>query len=444
MKRSKLSSQEKEALISKLDKYQKQAFDLMSNGDNVFISGEAGSGKSLLLTTFAAVNDKKVLKIAPTGVAALNIDGVTIHSVFGYGNLIQASHNDLINNGVKLSYAKKQVLKKVNTIVIDEVSMLRSDVFEKMDVILRIINETDKIFGGKQIVLIGDVFQLPPVVKQNEKDFIKQAYGGEFFYDSTIYNKANFKFVELKGNHRQKKDQEFRQILNDIRNNKVNADDINKLNSRLVKTNQKLDNILHLFATRKEVSDFNTNQLNLINSHEFINEAEVIFNKYENKQINFEENFMCPQVLRLKVGAIVMFVQNDERRRWVNGTIGTVVAFLDRYIKVKVKDRTYNVEPTEFTIKEAQLIGNEVVYTDTAAILQYPLMLAYAITIHKSQGSTYEQISVDLSKCFAEGQGYVALSRATSLEGLHLIKPVDSKHLKPASTNTRFYQTLKN
>ena len=444
MKSVKLSKQAKAELISKLDKYQKRAFDLMVKGDNVFISGEAGSGKSLLLTVFAACNDKKVLKVAPTGVAALNINGVTIHSAFGYGNLLESTHNDLINNGIVLSYAKKQLLKKVSTIVVDEASMLRSDVFEKMDLILRIVNKIDKPFGGKQIILIGDIFQLPPVVKQEELDFIKNAYGGVFFYDAKIYKEAKFKFIELKDNHRQQKDSTFRDVLNHIRVGNVTKSDIDTLNSRLVKNEEKIKDILRLFATRREVEEFNTNQLSLINSQEFINSAEILFNKYENSKVNFESNFMCPEVLRLKEGAVVMFVQNDERRRWVNGTIGTVVGFLDRYIKVKVKDKTYNVEPVEFTVKEAQMIGDEVIYTDTIAILQYPLMLAYAITIHKSQGLTYDEVSVDLSKCFMEGQGYVALSRATSLEGLHLCKPIESKHLRSSKDNNKFYTTLKN
>ena len=444
MARVKLSKEAKLDLISKLDQYQKQAFDLMSKGDNVFISGEAGSGKSLLLSIFAACNDKKVLKVAPTGVAALNINGVTIHSAFGYGNLLESSHNDLINNGIVLSHAKRQLLKKVSTIVVDEASMLRSDVFEKMDLILRIVNKTDKPFGGKQMILIGDIFQLPPVVRNEEIEFIKKAYGGIFFYDANIYKEGNFKFIELKDNHRQNKDTKFRDVLNHIRVGKISEADIEILNSRLVKNEDKIKDILRLFATRKEVDEFNTNQLSLIKSNEFINSAEILFNKYENSKVNFESNFMCPEVLRLKEGAIVMFVQNDERRRWVNGTIGTVVGFLDRYIKVKVKDKTYNVEPVEFTIKEAQLIDNEVIYTDTVAILQYPLMLAYAITIHKSQGLTYDEVSIDLSKCFMEGQGYVALSRATSLSGLHLCKKIESKHLKSSKDNSRFYSSLKN
>ena len=444
MKRIKLSKEARLDLISKLDQYQKQAFDLMSKGDNVFISGEAGSGKSLLLSIFAACHDKKVLKLAPTGVAALNINGVTIHSAFGYGNLLESSHNDLIENGIKLSHNKKQLLKKVSTIIIDEASMLRSDVFEKMDLILRIINKIDKPFGNKQIILIGDIFQLPPVVKQDEIEFIKKAYGGIFFYEASIYKEANFKFIELKDNHRQNQDSKFRDVLNHIRVGKVNDNDIKILNSRLVTNEDKIKDILRLFATRKEVELFNHRQLDLINSTEFINRAEILFNKYDSSKVNFEANFMCPEILRLKVGAIVMFVQNDERRRWVNGTIGTVVGFLDRYIKVKVKDKTYNVEMVEFTIKEAQYIDNEVIYTDTVAILQYPLMLAYAITIHKSQGLTYEEVSIDLSKCFMEGQGYVALSRATSLSGLHLCKKVESKQLKSSIDNTKFYSSLKN
>ena len=444
MKRKKLSQQVKEKLISTLDKYQKQAFDMILNGDNIFISGEAGSGKSLLLTTFASYSDEKVLKTAPTGVAALNIKGVTIHSVFGYGNLIYKTVNQICEEDFILSRAKKHLLKNIKTIIIDEVSMLRYDVFEKMEAILKVINKAKEPFGGKQIVLIGDIFQLPPVVKNEEKEFIKQAYGGEFFYDAKAYKEGNFKFIELKDNHRQEKDQQFRTVLNNIRAGQVSEADIAKLNSRIIKNDAKLQGILHLFARKKEVNEFNYNQLALINSNEFINEAEILFNKYDPKPINFEENFMCPQVLKLKEGAVVMFVQNDERRRWVNGTIGTVVGFLDRFIKVRVKEKTYNVEPVEFTVKEATMIGNEIVYNDVAAILQYPLMLAYAITIHKAQGSTYEEIGVDLSDCFAEGQGYVALSRATHLEGLHLIKPISTKHLKPSSANTRFYKTLKN
>ena len=439
-----LTKKEKEELINQLDQYQKKAFDLMSQGKNIFITGEAGSGKSLLLKTFASCSGKKVLKVAPTGVAALNIGGVTIHSAFGYDNIMHCSHNELIENGVLLSNAKKKLLNKVDAIVIDEISMVRSDVLDKVDAILRIICKSDKPFANKQMIFIGDPFQLTPITREGEEDVLKQIYGGLFFYNCPAYKQGDFEFVELKLNHRQNQDKIFRSILNNIREGDVCENDLATLNKNLVKDEKSIEHVLRLFATRKEVDDYNHKRLALIKEEPFINEAEVVFKKNENMVVNFESHFMCPRILNLKTGALVMFVHNDERHRWVNGTIGEVVSFVEPFIKVKVKDRTYNVEPVEFSQKEALLVGNDIVYTDSVVIRQYPLMLSYAVTIHKSQGLTYDEVACDLSKCFVDGQGYVALSRVTSLKGLHLIKPVNIKNIRVNLSNCSFFHKLKN
>ncbi|MCF0230906.1 MAG: hypothetical protein HUJ63_01210, partial [Enterococcus sp.] len=291
---------------------------------------------------------------------------------------------------------------------------------------------------------IGDPFQLTPITRDGEEDILKQIYGGLFFYNCPAYKDGDFKFVELKLNHRQNQDEIFRNILNNIREGNVKSDDLALLNKNLVKDENSIEHVLRLFATRKEVEEYNIKRLESINEEPFINEAEVVFKKNENAEINFESHFMCPKVLTLKTGALVMFVQNDDRHRWVNGTIGEVVSFGYPFIKVRVKDRTYNVEPVEFSQKEALLVGNDIIYSDSVVIKQYPLMLSYAVTIHKSQGLTYDEVACDLSKCFVDGQGYVALSRVTSLKGLHLIKPVTIRNVRVNLSNCTFFHKLKN
>lgn len=193
-----------------LDSEQKYIFDLMTNSNkNLFVTGKAGTGKSYLLRLFVELARKKTLVMAPTGIAALNANGVTIHSVFGFHNLVNISIDNLNENTLRLKSENRKVLKNVETILIDEISMVRSDVFQKMDKIMKLVNRCDLPFGGKQIILFGDLYQLPPVVKRNESEYLKDNFRGKYFFNTEAYNEGKFEFYELSINHRQKSDECF-------------------------------------------------------------------------------------------------------------------------------------------------------------------------------------------------------------------------------------------
>ncbi len=417
------------------DEDQKLAYkNLAYSNDNLFITGRAGTGKSLLLSVFSRATDKKILILAPTGIAALNVGGATVHSAFGFHNLVNLALEDITKNSIKLSMSKQLVLKNVDTIIIDEISMLRSDVLEKINKILQCLNETDEIFGGKQMIFIGDLFQLPPVVRNQEVLFLDEKYGGEYFFLAPSYKKANFHLIELTYNHRQDSDPEFFNILNNIREGNLRKNDIDKLNTRVVDRNDKsLRRVLRLFATKNEVDETNNEVLEDIFGKEFIFEAEIEYNKYNSRNVNIDSNFPFPQFLKLKVGANVMFVSNDRSKRWVNGKMGIVSAISEDLIKVDVEGVTVDVERVSFSQKEANYRNGKISYEDVLQVKQFPLTLAYAITIHKSQGMTYPQIAVDISNCFDYGQEYVALSRTISLDGLNLLEPIalDSINISP-------------
>ena len=205
-----------------LDSEQKYIFDLMTNSNkNLFVTGKAGTGKSYLLRLFVELARKKTLVMAPTGIAALNANGVTVHSVFGFHNLVNISIDDLNEDTLRLKSENRKVLKNVETILIDEISMVRSDVFQKIDKIMKLVNRCDLPFGGKQIILFGDLYQLPPVVKRNESEYLKDNFRGKYFFNTNAYKDGDFEFCELSINHRQKSDECFFDILNGIREGKI-------------------------------------------------------------------------------------------------------------------------------------------------------------------------------------------------------------------------------
>lgn len=423
-----------------MDSEQKAAYSQMEiTNENFFITGKAGTGKSFLLEMFAKGTKKKVLRLAPTGVSALNIDGATIHSVFGFHNLENLEVDEIKVETLKLSPGKKLVLKEVDTIILDEISMVRADTFDKINRILQIVNNSSLLFGGKQMLLFGDVFQLPPIASKNEMIYLRERYGNIFFFDSDSYKAGSFNFIELITNHRQQGDKEFFDILNRIREGNIKREDFSRINSRVVEDSVDLRRITRLYPKRQDADTVNQEELEKIPAKEYTFSAIIEINKSNNQNLNLENCFQVSTHLRLKKGALVMLTKNDPGHRWVNGTLGIVSKIDDAHIFVTIKGIEYEIKPEAFEQREAFYKNSKIEYEVVLGIVQYPLVLAYAITIHKSQGSTYPRIVCDPHDCFAPGQAYVALSRCESLNGLNLLRPLTGARIKVDSHVKEFY-----
>ena len=426
-------------IIKVLDKDQRHAYNLIrETNDNIFITGKAGTGKSFLIELFSKGINKKILLLAPTGTAAVNINGVTIHNVFGYKNLEKPIDQMKVN----LNSEKKVLLKNVEVIVIDEISMVRADVLDKMDKILQIVNESNKPFGGKQMILFGDLFQLPPIVRQEEKDFIYNQYDSEFFFSANSYRNGGFAFIELKENHRQKGDQIFFDILNRIREGRITKQDLNRLNERLDYDRDDIEFVTKIYARKENVDIINEKELQKLTNKEWVYPAEI---QYRNNERSLT-SLPIPYELKLKKDALVMFIKNDQSNRWQNGTKGIVISCEPNKITVKLKSGvSYEVEKEKFEEKEAYYEDGIIKYRTILKVEQFPLVLGYAMTIHKSQGATWNQVAVDVSECFAPGQAYVALSRCKSIDGLFLLNQIQEEDIIVNNKIKEFYlEQLKN
>ena len=419
-----------------LDKQQEKAYDMMENTNhNLFISGKAGTGKSFLLKLFSQGSKKKHLVVAPTGIAALNVGGVTIHSAFGYNNLELGNELEFI----KLKNEKKDVLKNIDVLIIDEISMVRVDILDRIDLILQKLNNNTSLFGGKQVFVFGDLFQLPPIATGDEYKYLQDRYGSIFFFNSDAYRNGNFQYIELFENHRQNNDKAFFNILNNIREGNITPKDIENLNRR---HSESLDlrRILKLFPKKERVEIINNDELSKISAKEYLFEAITEYVKDSNLSKNIENIFPISMNLVLKLGTLIMMVKNDVDRRWVNGTLG-IVSYIDYHrLKVTIDGTEYEVVQEDFESKEAKYSNGKITYETVLRVRQYPLILAYAITIHKSQGMTYKNVACDLTETFESGQSYIALSRCSSLEGLHLIKKITGKEIKVNPAITAFYK----
>lgn len=427
-----------------LDEEQARALDCMENtAGNYFITGKAGTGKSFLLKVFQSLTQKTILKVAPTGIAALNIEGVTIHSAFGYRNLSNQSIENLTEDTISLSPNKRLVLKNMDVLIIDEISMVSADIFDKIDKILRIVcKKEDRPFGGKQVLVFGDLFQLPPVVGREEEKYLKNKYGGIFFFDSAAYKNSGFSYVELRTNHRQKSDRKFFEILNKIREGSVTADDIALINERYVEDPDDLRRVIKLYPKKSLADRVNEDELKKILGEERVYSAEITYNGNTDQTPSLENNFQISTDLKLKIGAMVMMTRNDPSYRWVNGTLGIVEKFGADTVFVRINGVSYEINKADFEMNEATYKDGSITYKPILKVVQFPMILAYAITIHKSQGSTYQQIACDPSDCFAPGQAYVALSRCVDLQGVHLLKRLGRADVKVDSRVREFYLSV--
>lgn len=390
-------------------------FNLIENtNDSIFITGKAGTGKSTLLKYFKNNTAKNTAVLAPTGVAAVNIGGQTIHSFFRFPpRLIQKGNIRRRHNS--------KVMQKLDTVIIDEVSMVRADLMDGIDYALRINRDQMKLpFGGVQMVFFGDLFQLPPVVEKEARGILDQLYDSPYFFKAKVFHKLKLRYVELNKNYRQS-DTQFIDLLNKIRDNAQGNADLGLLNERVRKIIPEDSNhCVILTTTNNRANALNEEKLAELQGKEYKYEA-AITNKFE------EPAYPTEYCLRLKKGAQIILIRNDLDKRWVNGTIGEIAALSCDTIKVSINGSIHEVpksswEKIEYEYNRAEdKIEEKIIGT----FEQYPIKLAWAITIHKSQGQTFDNIVIDLGAgAFTHGQVYVGLSRCTSLGGIILKRPV--------------------
>ncbi len=387
---------------------------LENTKDHFYITGKAGSGKSTLLAYFRSVTQKNTAVLAPTGVAAIRVKGQTIHSFFGFPpKVIQTRHIKKVR--------QIELLQNLETLIIDEISMVRADVFDAIDYSLRVHRKKlTQPFGGVQVIVFGDLFQLPPVVNMDESSLLERIYpNGQCFFHSNIFQDAQFKTLELQSIYRQT-DDHFIYLLNAVRDGSITNSQIDNLNDSLVDSFEMDEGKIILTTTNARASGINQNYLKQLSSEEFSYRAQATGQFYK-------ELFPTDEVLKLKKGAQVIMIKNDPEKRWVNGSIGTIHDIAEKKIKVKINHKIYEVKKEKWDRIQYSYDDDqqEVLENVTGSFKQYPMRLAWAITIHKSQGQTFEKVIIDMSQgSFAPGQLYVALSRCISLEGIELLRPL--------------------
>ena len=411
---------------------------------NLFITGKAGTGKTTFLHQIKQESLKRMVIVAPTGVAAINAKGVTIHSFFQmpFGPILPNQIANTSNAQRKFSKTKIDIIKSLDLVIIDEISMVRADLLDGIDQVMRRYKNRNKVFGGAQILMIGDLQQLAPVVRPNEWSLLQAHYNTIYFFSSKAYQEANVVSIELKHIYRQK-NEDFIKILNEIR-----TDTLSDMSAKILNKNYnpsfsptKEEGYITLTTHNNRANLINESELNKLKIKSSFFKAEISGKFSENAYPNAER-------LELKVGAQVMFIKNDSStdKRYYNGKIGIITAISKESVTVKCANEideivteketwsniNYSINEETKAIKE-EMIG---------AFSQIPLRLAWAITIHKSQGLTFEKAIIDAEASFAHGQTYVALSRCTSLEGLVLKTPITSSAIINDNTVSIFNESV--
>jgi ATP-dependent DNA helicase PIF1 len=408
-----------------------------------YLTGKAGSGKTTFLHHLKELSVKDMVVVAPTGVAAIRAGGKTIHSFFQIDprkkyfpkdprlsiKASPESGNRSIYDEFSYSGRKRSVIRNLDILVIDEVSMVRADLLDLIDILLRVFrSKMDQPFGGVQVILIGDPFQLPPIIRGEEEAEMSQYYETPYFFSSNVYQEAQPLHIELKKIYRQK-EQAFIDLLNKVRNNLATTQDLEILNATASKYHENLleEGYILLATHNKDVAEVNEKKLESLTSKLKIYTPEI--------EGNFPESMhpFEPATLQLKVGAQVMFTRNNTDKGYYNGMIGKITKITKEGVEIKTEEseiicRPETWENVDFQVNETSKEMEEIVL---GTFTQYPLKLAWAITVHKSQGLTFEKAVLSINKSFAPGQVYVALSRCTSLEGLVL-----QHHLQPFAIKT--------
>ena len=392
-----------------LNDHFKEIIALFENSSkNIFITGKAGTGKSSLIRYLKKNTKKNLVLLAPTAIAALNINAKTIHSFFNFPFHI-------ITKGDIKKHYNKRLINKIDAILIDEASMLRPDIVDAINLTLQATRDNDLPFGGIQMILVGDLYQLPPVVTNNEIEIMSNLYpNGNFFFNSSIFQKTEITKYELTKVYRQS-DLKLINLLDKARNADLNEDDLSLFNDRIVDEDWMMpDEILTLSTNNQKVNAINAVSLDNIDSKEYTYHAEID-GKYSGAPVDAE--------LKIKAGAQVMLVKNGEN--WVNGTLATIDKLSKNEIYIKIKDNIYKLEKEKWEKFDYKISNNKIIPSVSATFIQYPLKLAWAATIHKCQGQTFDKVMIDMDYgAFAHGQTYVALSRVVSLDGLYLRKPL--------------------
>lgn len=412
--------------------------------NSLFLTGRAGTGKSTFLRYIAANTHKKHVVLAPTGIAAINAGGSTLHSFFKlpfYPLLPNDTRYSVrhLRSTMKYSSEKIKLLKELELIIIDEISMVRADIIDFIDKLLRVYcRNMREPFGGKQMLFVGDIYQLEPVIKEDDRRLLHPFYPSGYFFDARIFRSFQLVSVELQKVYRQT-DPEFISLLDDIRTNTATESDLVRLNKRVgLSFQDDTDGLSITLSARRDTVDYiNRRELDKLEGKPFIAKGEI--------NGEFPESALpTPVELELKPGCHVMFIKNDMKKRWVNGTLGVVSAIDEDggVVSVITEDGSeYDVErelwenvrykfnETEEKIEEEQI----------GTYVQFPLRLAWAITVHKSQGLTFRRVNIDFTGgAFAGGQTYVALSRCMSLDGISLKEPIRRRDIFVRSEVVRF------
>ena len=418
---------------------------------SVFLTGKAGTGKSTFLKYVCEITKKKHIVLAPTGIAAINAGGSTLHSFFKlpFYPLLPDDPNFSLKGGklhsfLKYTSAHRKLIKEVELVIIDEISMVRADIIDFIDKILRVYSQNMREpFGGKQILLVGDVYQLEPVLKNDEREIINRFYPTPYFFSARVFNEIELISIELIKVYRQT-DKVFVNVLDHIRTNTAGAADLQLLNTRYnAKIEENESDMYITLATRRDTVDF----INEKKLAELPGDSTIFTGEIKGE---FPENSLPTQMeLEVKPGAQIIFIKNDYERRWVNGTIGTIAGIDEDetlYVitedgkEVDVKKDSWRNIRYRYNDKEKKIEEEEL-----GVFIQYPIRLAWAITIHKSQGLTFSRVVVDFTGgVFAGGQAYVALSRCTSLDGIRLTKQITRGDIFVRPEIVNFAQRLNN
>lgn len=448
-----MAKQEIQTLDTKNQEWQQALQVIQYTRRSLFLTGKAGTGKSTFLRYVAQHTKKKYVILAPTGIAAINAGGQTLHSFFKlpfHPLLPNDSRYNIRNIRKTLKYSgdTTKLLRELELIIIDEISMVRADIIDFIDKVLRIYCRNMRVpFGGKQLLLVGDIFQLEPVIKEDEWRLMQPFYASAYFFSAKVWQEMELVSIELRKVYRQS-DARFIGLLDRIRQNQTTAEDLRAINERLdasPKKGKKEGALAITLATRRDTVDYiNDQKLKELEGRSSVFQG-VIKGEFP------ETSLPAPMELEVKPGAQVIFIKNDKEKRWVNGTLGVVIYIDEGEGIITVVDEDgheYDVEREvwenmRYTFNEKeQKIEEELLGT----FVQFPLRLAWAITVHKSQGLTFRQVKIDFSGggAFAGGQTYVALSRCTSLEGIILTEPIRQSDIFVRAEVVSFAQRYNN